>query len=275
MKPLEFSKVYIIESLQPGDVKTGTNLFNDTVKPRMLQKGLENQCQLITLSTKSEFFDAFTEIKNQIIYNHEFPIIHFEMHGSKEGLELESREIIRWQELQEKMIEMNKLCENNLFISMATCFGGYIYTVISPKLRTPFWGFIGPFEEVRQIELLDNYTAFYSEFLLTNNFVEAEKAMNNSNPGRISKFRLQNTEYIFAKAYENYEKIYLTPEMIEHRTNLIASQYKDLPEFKYWTNIKLKEMTKQIMLDQKDKLKENMMKKFFLWDLFPHHKSKF
>lgn len=273
MKPLEFSKVYIIESLQHRDVKTGTNLFNETVKPRMLQKGLENQCQLITLTTKSEFFDALTEIKNQIIYNHEYPIIHFEMHGSKEGLVLESREIIRWQDLQEKMIEMNKLCENNLFISMATCFGGYIYTVISPKLRTPFWGFIGPFEEVGQIELLDNYTAFYSEFLLTNNFVEAEKAMNNSNPDQISKFRLQNTEFIFAKAYENYEIIYLTPEMIEHRTNLIASQHKDLPEFKGWTKTKIKEMTKQIMLNQKVKLKENMMKKFFLWDLFPHHKS--
>jgi hypothetical protein len=32
---------------------------------------------------------------------------------------------------------------------------------------------------------------------------------------------LNNTEYIFHKAYENYERLYLTPEMIEQRVEAI------------------------------------------------------
>lgn len=273
MKPLEFSNVFVIESLRSGDATTGTDLFNDTVRPRMMQKGLETQCQLISIATKAEFLDSLTEIKNQIIYNLVNPIIHLEMHGSKDGLEVTNGEVITWQELQGRLIEMNSLSENNLFISMATCYGGYLYTVISPRLRTPFWGFIGPFEKVDTDEVLANYTAFYNEFLLSNDFGEAEKALHNSNPAQFSKFRLQNTEFVFSKAYANYESRYLTPEMIEHRTNLIAAQCKDLPEFKGWTEAQMKEMAKGFIVDQKDKLKENMMTKFFLWDLFPHHKS--
>jgi hypothetical protein len=272
MKPLEFSSVFVFESLRPGDIKTGASLFNDTIRPRMMQKGLEGQCELITITSKADFFNALGEIYNQIIYKLVNPVIHLEMHGSKDGLQVTNGEVITWQELQIRLIEMNGLTENNLFVSLATCYGGYIYTVISPRLRTPFWGFIGPFEQVDGDEVLANYTAFYDEFLFSNDFAEAEKALHNSNPNIVSKFRLQNTEFVFAKAYKNYEEKYLTPAMVEHRTNLIAAQCKDMPEFKGWTIVQMKKMAKKIMVDHKQKLKEDLMSKFFMWDLFPHQK---
>lgn len=273
MKPLEYSNVFVIESLRAGDAKTGTALFNDTIRPRMMQKCLENQCELISVSSKTEFFDALSNIYNQIVYNLVNPIIHLEMHGLMEGLQVTSGEIITWKELQNKLIEMNALTVNNLFLSLATCFGGYIYSVISPRLRTPFWGFIGPFETVYPDEVLANYTAFYDEFILSGDFGASEKALNISNPTLVSQFRLQNTEFIFTRAYNNYEEKYLTPAMVEHRTNLIVAQCRDLPEFKGWTTEGIKELSKKNMVDRKDKLKEVLMTKFFMWDLFPHNKS--
>jgi hypothetical protein len=98
MKPLEYSNVFVIESLRTDDSKTGTDLFNDTIRPRMMQKGLENQCELMTVNSKADFFDALTKIYNQIIYSLVNPIIHLEMNGSKDGLQVTSGEVVTWQE---------------------------------------------------------------------------------------------------------------------------------------------------------------------------------
>jgi hypothetical protein len=271
MKPLEFSAVFVLESLPPEDSLTGSSLFYDIIRPRMLQKGLESQCKLISVKSKDEFIRAMDELKNKIIYELIIPIIHLEMHGSKDGLQFTNGEFVSWKELQDRLIEMNTLCQNNLFITLATCFGGYIYTVISPRLRSPFWGFVGPFEIISEGEALANFTAFYDEFLLSYDLNEAIRALHNSNDSQVSKFILQNTEYVFSKAYENYEKKYLTPAIVDHRINLVAAECKHLPEFKDWTEDRIKLEARRIIVDKNSEIKKNMMTRFFLWDLFPHH----
>jgi hypothetical protein len=55
MKPFEFSHVYIIESLGPDERKTGTELFNDVIRKRMMQRGSENLCELIEINSKASF----------------------------------------------------------------------------------------------------------------------------------------------------------------------------------------------------------------------------
>lgn len=273
MKPLDYTNIIIIESLRNNEIKTGIALFNDTIKPRMMQKGLENRCELILVTSRLEFFDALKTICNQIIYELVNPIIHLEMHGSMEGLQVTNGETITWKELQYKLIKMNVLTENNLFLSLATCFGGYIHSVINPKLRTPFWGFMGPFETVYPDAILANFTAFYDTFIPSGDFRCAEKALNLANSDLVSKFRLQNTEFIFARAYKNYEEKYLTPAMVEIRINEIVILSQNLPEFIGRTTEDLKALARFNMVDLNSQQKEDLKTKFLMWDLFPHNKS--
>ena len=157
---------------------------------------------------------------------------------------------------------------------MATCYGGYIYKAISPRDRAPFWGFVGAFEEVYPYEILFNFSSFYEEFLKSLDFNKAQVALNNSNTPSISKFKFQNTADAFQKAYDNYEKKYLTPTVVEQRLNILACQAMSYLEFKGWSIEKTKAHLKNIMVDRQKELKENMMYKFFSWDCFPDQKPK-
>jgi hypothetical protein len=274
MKPLDFNKIYVIESLCKGETKTGQFLFNDTIKRRLEQKGLINNCELITPTSKEEFLSAFEHIKQEVFNNHVNPIIHLELHGSEDGLQLNNDDIILWNELQFRLIELNVLSECNLFVTLASCYGGYIYTVIRPNFRIPFWGFVGPFEIVYSDEILLNFTAFYDEFLQSLDFNLAVDALNKANPNNQSKFRFQNTEYIFNVAYHNYEVKYLTPEVVEQRLNNGLNEAKKYKELQGWTDEAIKHMLRFFMVESKDFLKENMMSNFFMWDLFPQLKQK-
>lgn len=274
MKALEFNKIYVIESLPVGEPKTGQLLYDDTIKRRLEQKGMDNNCEFIAPNSKDDFFRALEHIKSEVIHSNVNPIIHLELHGSKAGLQLNNSEIIRWDELQFRLIELNGISECNLFVTLASCYGGYIYTVIRPNLRTPFWGFVGPFEIVYNDEILLNFTAFYDEFLQSLDFNQAVDALNYANPDNKSKFRFQNTEYVFNVAYQNYEAKYLTPEVVEQRLEKGLLEAKKHQELNGWTDEAIRSMLRFYMVDSKDLLKENMMTNFFMRDLFPHHKPK-
>ncbi|RKR08277.1 hypothetical protein C8C83_5515 [Flavobacterium sp. 90] len=269
MKQLEFSHIFVIESLRPEDELTGTRLFNRAIYPGMVDKNLESNCDHINVISKQDFFNALLNIKHKIISENISPIIHLEMHGSKNGLQLTSHERITWEELQPILIDLNILCKNNLFLTMATCFGGYIYNAISPRLQSPFWGFVGPFEEVDEDEVLADFTNFYFELLNSLDLNAAEIALHRQNAPNASKFKFQNIEFVFKKVYENYELKHLTPERIKERLQQIEEEFRKAGEYPDWTSERIHTVARNIIVDQNDKIKENLMTKFFMRDIYP------
>jgi hypothetical protein len=269
MKPLEFSHIFVIESLRPEDELTGTRLFNRAIYPGMLEKGLENNCDHFKVATKQDFFNSLSDIKEKIISDEVYPIIHLEMHGSKNGLQVTSFERITWLELQPILIELNVLCKNNLFLTMATCYGGYIYNAISPRYQSPFWGFVGPFEKVQEDEILADFTNFYYEFLNTLNLNAAETALHRQNYPNASKFRFQNIEFAFKKVYENYETKHLTPERVEERLTQLEEEFRKTGEYEEWTSENIRDFARNVIVGQNDEIKHKMMTRFFMWDIYP------
>lgn len=270
MKPLEFTHVFVIESLRPGDRETGTELYNDIIVRRRMQKGLEHQCKLFNVTSRMELFAGLEEIRQFTIQGAN-PIIHLEMHGDEDGLQVTNGENIAWNELAFFLTQINGICGNNLFVTMATCKGGYIFKVINPAFCTPFWGFIGPFEEVDEDEVLANYSAFYDSFLDEADFQKAEAALHAANHPTFSRFRLYSTARIFAKAYENYKTFHLIPERVEERLNEMVVACRPLPEFYNWSDEKIKKWGRTFIVDTEGLLKKDAMRKFFLLDKFPEH----
>ncbi len=271
MKPSNYTHIYVIESLRPNDLLTGTELFNDIILRRLSQKGMEANSALFNVTSKHEFFECMEKIQQAAIFELANPMVHLEMHGNENGLQVSSGENISWEELQYVLLQINGICGNNLFISMATCKGGYIHKAINPSLWTPFWGHVGPLEEVSGLEILANYTSFYNEFLQSGDFNLAVEALNASNPTGFSRFRFHNTEFTFRKAYDNYEALYLTPEVLEHRLESMVQECRPLPEFNTWTDDRIKDFGRYLFVNQKDVLKKRLMRKFFMIDKFPEH----
>jgi hypothetical protein len=272
-KTFEFNKIYVIESLRQSDLNTGQELFNDNVKYGLWKKGLYEHCEFFLPKSKADFFDTVEKIKLEIEEKSIYPIIHLEMHGSKHGIEVTNGQLITWFELQNRFIELNILCKCNLFITMATCYGGYIYSTIKPSLRTPFWGFIGPFEKVTFGESLCDFKAFYDEFIESLNINKAVELLNKANENSKSKFRFHNTEFAFKVSYENYEKKYLTEEVVQERLEQGLIEARKHPETKHLSDEEIKRNLKFFMVDNKDFMKFKLMERFFMWDLFPENRT--
>ena len=238
-----------------------------------MQRGLENQCELISVNSKLEFLGALETIRRAEVMQLANPVIHLEMHGNENGLEINNSEIVSWQELQFFLLQLNGICGNNLFVTMATCKGGYIHKTINPSMWTPFWGFVGPFEEVTGAEILANYSPFYDEFLQSCNFDDAVAALHAANPVGYSRFRFHNTEYTFQKAYKNYELLYLTPAMVEQRIGLFFAECRPRLEFDAWSDDMIREQARRLIEDEDGFMKKNLMRKFFMLDKFPEHEK--
>jgi hypothetical protein len=91
------------------------------------------------------------------------PILHFDMHGSKDaGLFISnSNEYASWSWLAEKFRELNIAMENNLCVIGAACFGIRAIMPIKLDSEAPFFLLLAPEDEVQIGFLEDNIVDFY------------------------------------------------------------------------------------------------------------------
>ena len=269
MTVFQFNKIYVVESLYSDDEKSGEILHNDIIRRKIEQTGSGIQHELILVNNKDEFFKTFDHIRQEVIYRLVNPIIHFEIHGCQEGFVLNSDELIEWKDLQIRLLELNLLTKNNLFLSLATCYGGHIHKVISPRMWTPFWGYVGPLDEVFVGQVMAGFQEFFDELLTSLNFGIATQRLNQSNQNLPTAFYFCNTEYIFNRAYDNYEQKYLTDEIVENRLMSGLNEARQYKEVQHLTDEQVKQFLKYWMVDQKDFLKKQMTEHFFMYDVFP------
>ena len=78
---IKFNRIYIIESLQSGERRTGTDLHNDLLKWKNVQHP-DFESVLKTPTNRDELFSICDEILDKCINENISPIIHFEIHGA-------------------------------------------------------------------------------------------------------------------------------------------------------------------------------------------------
>jgi len=175
-----FNKIYIIESLKENDKKTGSVLYNDLIRHRVNQMD-GFSAELICVDTKPSFMAALKGIFKDTDPNESRPYLHFEIHGSKDGFELTNGESVSWEELYLSFSEINGLLRNQLFISLATCFGGYLFEIIDPSRRAPFFGFVGNTSTISSWEIEIGYYEYFDTLLQTLDLDKAIESLNLAN----------------------------------------------------------------------------------------------
>ena len=258
----DFNKIFVIESLFQEDKKTGQNLFNDVLR----WKESQIQSQLNLINTKKEFLNLLEDIKIEINKKGMIPFLHLEMHGNenKDGLVINNGELITWLELVNRFREINILTKHNLVVSLATCYGAYIYGEMNIAERAPFWAFIGPWGKLDPIDIEISYSSFFETLLSTFDIDEAIKVLNESNqlPHRYSFY---DSETVFERVYEKYEQEQYAPEQYKKRViDIMGDALKDRNIRNTFTIPELKMRIEQILVGDKDRIKHEERKKFLM-----------
>jgi hypothetical protein len=176
-----FNFIYVIESLGTSDVKTGTNIYNDVLRYKVMRnEGFGTE--LLAATNKAEFIYALNEIYEKTDPLSHRPYLHFEIHGNRDGLVMNSGELISWYELYSLLVRINEKLQNQLFLSLATCYGAYLFNAISPFNRSPFFGFVGNVQEIPSGEIEYAFSEYFSALLEKLDLDEALLALNSANP---------------------------------------------------------------------------------------------
>jgi hypothetical protein len=171
MEAAKIGTIIIIESLKDNETKTGSNLYNDVICRYLEYHGNKKKIkhELHIINSKSDFFILLKEI----IQNYKsYPsgiLLHFEMHGAsdKSGLVLSNDSHITWKELQVPFIELNVILDNELYISMATCFGRFLHEAIEFRKKAPFRAFISASKEVSPVQISQSFEAIFEKLAET------------------------------------------------------------------------------------------------------------
>lgn len=176
-----FNKIYVIESLNASETQTGTNLYRDLLRVKT-QEMDDFSSELIRITDKKSFVAVMDNIAKSTDPISSRPYLHFEIHGSKNGLVLSSLELLSWEELYDHFKRINSFLKNQLFISLATCYGGYLFNAIDPTKRSPFYGFVGSTNPLTSNDIEVGFWEYFDILLEKFDLDEAIDALNRSNP---------------------------------------------------------------------------------------------
>ena len=221
---IHFNRIYVIESLQPNDKLTGTDLHKDLLRYQSIVHS-DFESILKNPVDKKDWNQLFKEIEKDCRLNGNSPIIHLEVHGEKlkRGLVLTSGELVTWEELYQNLVDINIAIKNELFITMAVCFGNFWLSSAFLNQPAAFRGIVGSFDELKVSDLVIRYNAFYQELFNSFDFNRAYTALKNSNPGLPNDYRCYSAEEIFALAFRDYEINYCSQKALRKRALVAAN----------------------------------------------------
>ncbi|MGL1886203.1 MAG: hypothetical protein OCD76_06785 [Reichenbachiella sp.] len=202
-----FNTIYVIQSLDSDERQTGLNLFENVLKYKTWQYSNIN-VEVYDTANLKETLSLLEHVKSQVLEQNTLPYLHFEIHGSenRDGLVLRSGELLNWLVLADYLRDINIASQNNLFISMATCYGAYLIKAFDQFNKPcPFYGFIGPTDNIGNRDLEDSYSEYFTTLLDSKSFTQAISVLQMSNKENLNDYTFLNSEAYFDLVIENLQ----------------------------------------------------------------------
>lgn len=270
----QYNRIYVIQSIPANEIQTGERVFEDSIYYKILQNP-ELSGEVLNITERSLFFYHLGRIAKRSKALGENPVLHFELHGDEHGIELSDKSYIEWREVADLIREINVVCRNNLFITMAACNGVYLSKIIDAHERSPFWGLFGPDGIIKVREILQHFPRFYELFLANPSADTAFRYLNEQVLTSKSRFILINSEHLFLSAYSEHASRYKTDEEIRaNAKRIINSSEKFGSEPRYIRKREIKRVTSDlptVLRNYYQKTKRH----FFMEDLYPENASRF
>lgn len=274
MSYFNFNKIFILESLTPNELQTGTEL-EKRINQWAPQQGIDCQVVLFPVHSMQEWEIAWNGIYTSIEKMCNLPIIHLEMHGNKNNIGIDSgtNGTISLTEVFKKIQKANVLSQNSIFLSLAVCMGLNIIRSLKVYEPMPFCGVLGSLETLQNDELLENYTIFYKSFLKTLSLDKAEQAMKDAGVNA-DKYELFKPEQVFMNSYLGYLETYKTDQQIREKAVEAACSadivFNNAEEKQHF----IRDYKCTLLLTE-NKEYQRAVDTFFMFNLYPNNRERF
>lgn len=174
----DIKHIVVFQSLPANDQQTGQDLYDDCIK-RRIDYMQENEQKMThsfyDIQNKEQLIELFKYYETNAEYMADGLLFHFEMHGDQnDGLLLKNGEYIAWTELITLFRPINVKTNNRLFITMATCYGRFLYTGIDDAYKkSPYSGYISSSREVTSQEVLEDFDLLFETLIDKRNIIQA------------------------------------------------------------------------------------------------------
>lgn len=271
MSGFGFDQIHIIQSLPPGQLRAGRVLRTAIL---LAQPEAASHLQLRELGDKSLFRANLIAIASELQSTGRVPFLHFECHGSSDGLVLASGELVSWEELRDLLTPINVACRLNLFVSLAACHGENLATAISPVDPAPVWGLLGP-RITQDVGFLgDFFRVFFIHLLQHGGLREALDAAGGGLPSAERAMVLWPADYFFVFAFRGYLAIHATSPEIAQRAKRMAAL---IQQEKGWPVHSRREIARDIRSSLRDHEHyfNKFLRIFLMLDRFPENEARF
>jgi hypothetical protein len=269
----EFNKIWIIESLRDGDLKTGTRLVEDRLS--IAQSRYENlEVAHRRPTSTTELMKDLETIRDEALFQGIYPFIHFDCHGDANGLQTTNGDHVTWEELRRILIQINHACRCNLVILIAACNGINLIKCCTKLDRAPFYAAIGPETEVKAGKIERDLQAFYSKFFEDLNGDDAVRALNDGKEGSERTYHFRSACGIFASAYRKYYDDYCVGKGLVARKEQLLTTSLESPGAKKRELRDIRKLIKVALSTEEQHFTE-MRDRFFFVDKFPENKERF
>jgi hypothetical protein len=270
MPSSHFSKIAVLQSLPPDDKQTGKLLCEDIEMMNICHQH-DIKISFHNVQTRPEFLACLSKLQQEAVLGM-WPLLHIECHGADDttGIILADKSFLSWQELKPFLTSINVATQCNLMVILASCYGGYLASIILPTDRAPCWALIGPTDNVYPDELLLNLSGFYTELLSTLDGDNSLKALL-SDPLKSGGYIFTTASGFFKLAYEKYLNQNCTPSQYDKRAKTLSRQGKK----ENWPIRPSKGALKRKFKNTAEQSFEKYFKQFFMIDLYPENKERF
>jgi len=211
-----FDTVVVLDSVPASeDPQTGPWLRDTVLSPLAAEHGFRLLYRRI--ENRDELFSSLASIARAVREAGVGPIVHFETHGTEQGLALADSDIVPWPVLKPWITDINRACRMNLLTVMSMCHGWHWVSQLQPVEPAPVWALIGPINETLPARLQEAFQAFYPALLSTMDAREAVNAMNEGREGSRWQLETETAEIMFARIWRGYESRLCSPEALRER----------------------------------------------------------
>lgn len=212
MPPTTYT-IYIIESFDGiNDPNVGKSLKNRIDKIITVSNS-KSTVRYFDVLTSQQLFKSLGVIKRSCKENDTLPVIHFCMHGNRDGLCLKNHEEVSYDELSEHLSEVNEAAKGEILLIMDACRGNKITLRLNPFLTRPFHSIFGSSKIIGMWEPLDGFIGFYRELIKTSRWNAAVRQFRRHCPKEQSLFENQSGGTVLKKSrYKSFKPLQINEE---------------------------------------------------------------
>lgn len=166
------TKLVIVDSLESHEFQTGHEI-ETFARTLFADHGLPLQVERHSVSWPDEFQNVLDELVVEA-KDGARPLLHVEMHGDPlNGLEFASGGTMKWGQVSELLIDLNRATRFNLVCIFAACYGAYFATELWVNRPSPCFGLLAPEDEIDPGEIYRAFMCFYRELAVSQDMGKA------------------------------------------------------------------------------------------------------